>query len=245
MPYTKFEFNFTSCRAFPNSIHLGLKPIMSALTGINHPLLRIFDANGKEIGVTCVVNSLSVQAQHNSMLENVTLGIGVFAFENEIATVFRSALSSAFTFEIGEWNTRQGFKFEVGLFSSMNFANGDYEIHGLFAMIGEETAVNAYAEVSPMVPANAPISVPWPVNPTRLPPPPPTSLPVSNACSNWGWNTDENTKEETKPNPRYCRHEAVNVGFNHIKLVCKKCDKELPPDYKPGDYVTNDDWETF
>ena len=31
----------------------------------------------------------------------------------------------------------------------------------------------------------------------------------------------------------YCyKHVPVNVGFNHIKLACAKCDKDLPEDYK-------------
>ena len=250
MPYTKFDFNITSCRASANGGCFGLKKIMSSLTSINRPLLKMYDCSGKEVGVICVINSISVQQQQMSMHEDVTLNFGLFAFENEIADILRTALSCNFTFEIGELNTNQGYKFDIGIMSVMNFKNGDYEIYGRYAIIDEECAVSAYAEKnpSPLPPYGTP---PWPVatpNPVHVVPPPPTrsvTLPVSNACNNWGWDPYQAPKKEEKPNPRYCRHEAVNVGFNKIKLVCKKCDKDLPDDYKSGDYITNDDWETI
>jgi hypothetical protein len=45
---------------------------------------------------------------------------------------------------------------------------------------------------------------------------------------NYYWDPKEkDEKEEEKEEKKetlYCSHEWVNVGFNHIKMVCKHCD---------------------
>ena len=44
-----------------------------------------------------------------------------------------------------------------------------------------------------------------------------------------------------KPDPAYCDHEPVNVGFNLLRLACKKCDLDLPDDYKKLKWRMDDD----
>jgi hypothetical protein len=44
-----------------------------------------------------------------------------------------------------------------------------------------------------------------------------------------GWYWDQETKEVIKEEDEIihsCEHEWINVGFTHITLVCKKCNKD-------------------
>lgn len=53
-----------------------------------------------------------------------------------------------------------------------------------------------------------------------------TELAVQISEDSGYWTADDETEYDRFRPDNYCKHEFVNVGFTHIKMVCKHCDLE-------------------
>ena len=216
MPYCVGKFCIRGCES--GVLGTSLATLVSHIQAFSSPMIRAHDCYGSSLCFPCTLNRVALHPYSPSR-ETLEFEVGCFEDLEKILQLIEKNPNAEF--EIGERGGYDGYLFSCGAnFQYVDAGNSDFTCS---AGLGSLKAI-------------------WPQDQyrTTLPPPAPNGTPpvpmVTVGFFNSQWDCPK-----PKPDPWRCQHEPVNMSFNFIRMVCKKCETELPDDYGQKKVTTDED----